>query len=82
MVRQSPLQSPTPTVAPVMHCVVDTGRAGNVSLEHRHGNKGTRIGDLPSRVARITVNALPSSIEKPRDGDCSVILFPRFRMML
>jgi hypothetical protein len=49
IVRQSPLQRPTPTVAPVMHCVVETGSF--------------------NRVARITVMALPSSIENPRDGE-------------
>lgn len=32
--------------------------------------------------ARMTVIAEPSSIEKPRDGEWSVILLPRTRMML
>lgn len=27
-VRQVPEQRPTPTVAPVMHCVVETGSSG------------------------------------------------------
>ena len=33
MVLQSPLHKPTPTVAPVMHCVVEIGRAV-VKLDH------------------------------------------------
>lgn len=57
-----PLQKPTPTVAPHMHWVVETG---SLSL-----------------VAMMMVMAAPSSIEKPRDGECSVILLPSARMML
>lgn len=62
IVRQVPLHRPTPTVAPVMHCVVLTGSA--------------------SLVAMIIVTAAPSSMEKPRAGECRVILFPSARMML
>jgi hypothetical protein len=29
-----------------------------------------------------TVMALPNSMEKPRDGECRVILFPRALMIL
>jgi hypothetical protein len=35
-----------------------------------------------SLVAMMTVMAEPSSMEKPRDGECRVILLPRLRMML
>lgn len=62
IVLQVPLHRPTPTVAPVMHCVVLTGSA--------------------SLVAMMIVTAAPSSIEKPRAGECRVILFPSARMML
>ena len=34
------------------------------------------------RVAMTTVNAAPSSIEKPRDGECRVSLFPSCRIIL
>ncbi len=49
MLLHVPLVSPTPTVAPVIHCVVEIGN--------------------PSRVARMTVIADPSSIENPREGE-------------
>ena len=60
--RQSPLHRETPTVAPTIHIVVETG--------------------IPYWAARMTVIDEASSIEKPREGDMSVMRFPRTFMML
>ena len=38
--------------------------------------------DVLSLVAMMIVTAEPSSIENPREGECSVIRLPRLRMML
>jgi len=38
--------------------------------------------DALSLVAMMTVMAEPNSMEKPREGEWSVIRFPRLRMML
>jgi hypothetical protein len=37
--------------------------------------------DILSLVAIITAMAAPSSMVKPREGECRVSLFPRLRMM-
>lgn len=42
----------------------------------------SQSSNLLRRVARMTVMAEPSSIEKPREGDCSVRRLPRFFIML
>ncbi len=39
MVRQVPEQRPTPTVAPVMHCVVETGRAVGRHIQSAIGER-------------------------------------------
>ncbi|KAJ6440691.1 iron-regulated transporter [Purpureocillium lavendulum] len=55
--RQSPLARPTPTVAPVMHCVVDTGRLRRVAMRTvtalASSMQKPRLGD-------ISVRRLPS----------------------
>jgi hypothetical protein len=67
-----------------MHWVVETGRAIEELVSFFISGVMSRLAEVytHNRVAMITVNALPSSIEKPREGDCNVILLPRFRMML
>ena len=47
MARQSPLQKPTPTVAPVMHCVVE-----NEELEARGHDDGDDAAHLHGEAAR------------------------------
>ena len=87
MVLQVPEQKPTPTVAPVMHCVVEIGSSVCPGVREKQQKEGviSQKGGmhlLLSLVAMMMVMVLPSSMEKPRDGECKVILLPKFLMML
>ena len=81
MVLQVPLQRPTPTVAPVIHWVVETGSSGRTGDQCTFIVEASR-NDLLSLVAMITVMAEPSSMVKPREGECRVMRLPKLRMML
>lgn len=55
MQRQSPFAKPTPTVAPVMHCVVETGSRSLVAIitvmDVANSMQNPRVGDI--RVRRL-----------------------------